>query len=197
MILEEIFLRFRFRKVLTIFFIILIVWGAFSSYKWIGKTLYPIRYKEYIANYSKQYDIDPFLVAAIIRVESKFNKDALSHKGAKGLMQIAPVTGRWAAGELGIIDYEESLLYNPEINIKIGCWYINRLKSQFDNNLELILAAYNGGSGNVAKWLNNNNYSEDGKSLKHIPFKETELYLKKVLKSYDIYRKLYKIDYFI
>lgn len=197
MILEEIFLRFRFRKVLTIFFIILIVWGAFSSYKWIGKTLYPIRYKEYIANYSKQYDIDPFLVAAIIRVESKFNKDALSHKGAKGLMQIAPVTGKWAAGELGIIDYEESLLYNPEINIKIGCWYINRLKSQFDNNLELILAAYNGGSGNVAKWLNNNNYSEDGKSLKHIPFKETELYLKKVLKSYDIYRKLYKIDYFI
>ncbi|WP_083605650.1 lytic transglycosylase domain-containing protein [Proteiniborus sp. DW1] len=190
-------MRFRFRKVLTIFFIILIVWGAFSSYKWIGKTLYPIRYKEYIANYSKQYDIDPFLVAAIIRVESKFNKDALSHKGAKGLMQIAPVTGRWAAGELGIIDYEESLLYNPEINIKIGCWYINRLKSQFDNNLELILAAYNGGSGNVAKWLNNNNYSEDGKSLKHIPFKETELYLKKVLKSYDIYRKLYKIDYFI
>lgn len=197
MILEEIFLRIRFRKILAFIFIIFIVGGAFSSYKWIGKTLYPINYKEHIADYSKQYNIDPFLVAAIIRVESKFNKSALSPKGARGLMQIAPVTGRWAAGELGIQNYDESLLYDPEVNIKVGCWYINRLNTQFNNDLELVLAAYNGGSGNVVKWLNDNKYSDNGKSLKHIPFKETELYLKKVLKSYDIYIKLYNSDYFI
>lgn len=190
-------MRIRFRKILAFIFIILIVGGAFSSYKWIGKTLYPINYKEHIADYSKQYNIDPFLVAAIIRVESKFNKSALSPKGARGLMQIAPVTGRWAAGELGIQNYDESLLYDPEVNIKVGCWYINRLNTQFNNDLELVLAAYNGGSGNVVKWLNDNKYSDNGKSLKHIPFKETELYLKKVLKSYDIYIKLYNSDYFI
>ncbi len=196
MILEEIFLQIRFRKILALIFIILIVGGVFSSYRWIGRTLYPINYKEHIANYSKKYDIDPFLVAAIIRVESKFNKDALSPKGARGLMQIAPVTGKWAAGEIEILDYKESLLYDPEINISIGCWYINKLNTQFNNNLELVLAAYNGGSGNVTKWLNDYNYSDDGKSLKHIPFKETELYLKKVKKSYDIYIKLYNSDYF-
>lgn len=189
-------MKFRFRKVFALIFVVLIGLGVFSSYKWIGKILYPINYKEHIFNYSQQYNIDPYLVAAIIRVESKFNKDALSHKGAKGLMQIAPVTGRWVAGELGIEDYEESLLFNPEINIKIGCWYLNRLNSQFNNNLELVLAAYNGGSGNVVKWLSNKKYSDDGKSLKNIPFKETELYLKKVLKSYDIYMKLYKSEDF-
>lgn len=185
-----------YRKILAIIFIVLIVGALFSSFKWIGKTLYPINYKEQIANYSEKYDIDPFLVAAIIRVESKFNKNALSPKGARGLMQIIAVTGRWAADEIGILEYKDELLYDPEVNIEIGCWYINKLNAQFDNNLELVLAAYNGGSGNVVKWLNNSEYSDDGNSLKHIPFKETELYLKKVMKSYDIYLKLYAPDFF-
>ncbi|WP_352168637.1 lytic transglycosylase domain-containing protein [Proteiniborus sp. MB09-C3] len=189
-------MQIRCRKLLAVFFVILIAGVAMSSFKWIGKILYPINYKEQIADYSNKYDIDPFLVAAIIRVESKYDKNALSHKGARGLMQIAPVTGRWASGEIGIQNYSEKLLYDPDVNIEIGCWYINKLNTQFYNNLELVLAAYNGGSGNVAKWLNDSNYSDDGKSLKHIPFKETELYLKKVKKSYDIYKKLYTSDYF-
>lgn len=189
-------LHIRFRRIVTLFFAIAIAFAGLSSLKWIGRTLYPINYKTQISTYSKKYNIDPFLVAAVIRVESKYNKNALSTKGARGLMQIAPVTGRWAASEIGILNYREELLYDPEINIQIGCWYLSKLKNQFNNNLELVLAAYNGGSGNVSKWLNDSNYSDDGKSLKYIPFKETELYIKKVTKTYDIYMKLYSPDYF-
>lgn len=184
------------RKFLEAFFAIVIVTAVLLTFKWIGRTLYPINYKEQIATYSKKYDIDPFLVAAVIRVESKYNKNALSPKEARGLMQISPITGKWGAAEIGISGYKDELLYEPDINIEIGCWYLNKLNSQFENNLELVLAAYNGGSGNVTKWLNDSNYSDDGKSLKHIPFKETELYLKKVIKSYDIYKKLYNSDFF-
>lgn len=186
----------RYRKLLAFFLIIIIVLALLSSLKWVGRTLYPIKYKEQIATYSAKYDIDPFLVAAIIRVESKYNKEAISHKEARGLMQISPITGKWGAGEIGILEYRDDLLYDPDINVEIGCWYINKLNVQFNNNLELVLAAYNGGSGNVAKWLKNSSYSDDGRSLKYIPFKETELYLKKVLKSYDIYKKLYNHNYF-
>lgn len=186
----------RYRKLIAMFFIIILAVTVLSSFKWIGRTLYPISYREHIAIYSKKYDIDPFLVAAVIRVESKYNKNALSPKGAMGLMQITPITGKWGAAEIGTLDYEQELLYEPEINIEIGCWYINKLKAQFSNNLGLVLAAYNGGSGNVTKWLNDSNYSDDGKTLKRIPFKETDLYLKKVLKSYDIYKKLYNYDFF-
>ncbi len=186
----------RYRRLLAVFFIVAIGAAVLSSYKWIGRTLYSINYREQIATYSEKYNIDPFLVAAIIRVESKYDINALSHKEARGLMQISPVTGKWGAREIGILDYKEELLYDPEINIEIGCWYINKLNAQFNNNLELVLAAYNGGSGNVTKWLKDSNYSSDGKNLNYIPFKETELYLKKVLKAYDIYKKLYNTDFF-
>lgn len=186
----------RYRKLLAIFFIIVIALAVASSFNWIGRTFYPINYKEHIVNYSKKYNVDPYLIASVIRVESKYNKNALSHKGARGLMQILPITGNWAAGDIGISGFNEELLYNPEVNIEIGCWYINKLSTQFNHNVELVLAAYNGGSGNVSKWLNDSNYSDDGKSLKNIPFKETELYIKKVLKSYDIYKKLYDMEFF-
>lgn len=184
------------RKILTLFFIIIIAILIVSNFQWIGKTLYPIKFKEEISIYSEKYNVDPFLIAAIIRVESKYNKNALSPKMAKGLMQIAPITGKWAASELGIKNYEEELLYDPKINIEIGCWYISKLKSQFNSNIELVLAAYNGGSGNVTKWLANSDYSDDGENLKYIPFKETELYIKKVLKTYNIYKKLYSESFF-
>lgn len=176
--------------------IIIILTAIYLSIGWMGKFLYPIKYREQISAYSQKYNIDPFLVISIMRIESKYNKDALSHKGARGLMQISPITGEWGASEIGILEYREDLLFEPDINIEIGCWYLNKLKCQFNNNLELMLAAYNGGSGNVTKWLRDERYSENGQSLKHIPFKETEVYIKKVLKSYDIYRKLYNTNAF-
>ena len=158
--------------------------------------MYPLDYKEYIDKYARENNIDPYLIASVINVESRFNKEAISPKGAKGLMQIIPSTGKWAAEELEIEAYEDNDLYNPDINIKIGSWYLKKLDKEFTGNQDLVLAAYNGGSGNVRKWLKNEEYSSDGINLEKIPFKETENYLKKVENNYEIYRKIYKdIDF--
>ena len=172
-------------------FLIIIALVVFNA-KWIFKTIYPIHYDDLIEKYSTTYNIDPFLAAAIIRNESKFNPNALSRKAAKGLMQIAPITGEWAAEKLNIQNYSEERLYEPELNIHIGIWYLNILYKEFDGRLELMVAAYNAGNGNVSKWLDNPEYSIDGKNLSVIPFPETRIYSKKVLRDYQIYQKLYK-----
>ena len=76
----------------------------------------------------------------------------------------------------------------------MGCWYLNNLSKEFNGDTELILAAYNGGRGNVNKWLSNGEYSKDGKALHKIPFKETEEYVRKVKFSYNIYKYLYNLE---
>lgn len=153
---------------------------------------YPVSYTHIIKQNSKEYDTDPYLIAAIINVESKYDRYAKSAKDAKGLMQITPATGKWASEMIGLDGYTEDDLYDPEINIKIGTWYVDRLLGEFDGDLDLALAAYNGGSGNVRKWLNDPRYSDDGKTLKHIPFEETRNYLDRVKKSYEIYSNKYQ-----
>jgi len=154
--------------------------------------MFPIGYKDFINKYSSEYNLDPFLVAAIINVESKYNKDVTSNKNARGLMQIGPQTGEWGASELDIQNYSHELLFHPETNIRIGTWYLSQLNKEFGYDLDLVLAAYNAGSGNVQKWLDNIEYSHDGAELTNIPFKETEEYLKKVNFNYNVYKSLYK-----
>lgn len=154
-------------------------------------TLYPIGYKDIINKYSKEYNVDPFLVASIINVESKYNKDATSNKDARGLMQIMPKTGEWAAESLNAENYNSKLLYDPEINIRFGTWYIGQLQKEFNNNMDLVYAAYNAGSGNVGKWLQDKNHSTDGKNLENIPFIQTEEYVKKVNLNYKVYSFVY------
>ncbi len=156
------------------------------------KIIYPIYYHEIIDQYAIEYHLDPYLVAAIIKTESKFSEKAESNKQARGLMQIVPVTGKWAAQELKITDYNETMLFIPDINIRIGCWYLDKLRTEFGGNLSLMITAYNGGSGNVHKWLKNRNYSEDGRTLQKIPFDETRMYVKRVLKNYKIYKTIYR-----
>lgn len=107
-------------------------------------------------------------------------------------MQISLVTGEWAFTELNIDGYTLDKLYEPETNIMVGCWYLNVLQEEFNGDLRLVLAAYNGGSGNVSKWLKDEKYSKDGKTLDRIPYKETEEYVNKVLRYNEIYRKVYK-----
>ncbi len=157
----------------------------------IVSVFYPIGYKNIINKYSKEYNVDPYLVVSIINVESKYNKDAISNKDARGLMQIGPQTGQWAAEFLKIDNYNESKLFDPEINIRIGIWYIDQLKKEFGDRTDLVLAAYNAGSGNVNKWLLDEKHSKDGR-LTNIPFSETDDYLNKVKKNYRVYKLLYK-----
>ena len=138
--------------------------------------------------YSKEYGIDDSLVYSVIKVESKFNKKAVSKRNAKGLMQISEITQNWAQEELGLENID---IFDPETNIKIGCWYLNKLFKEF-NDLDLVITAYNGGSGNVSKWLKNDAYSRDGNKLHEIPFEETKNYLDKVKENYRVYKALYR-----
>lgn len=180
------------KRITVLCVIIVIVYFAFRMYFMIN---YPLSYQTLIKKYSEKYDVDPYLVAAIINVESKFDKNAVSNKNARGLMQIAPITGKWASEELNIDDFDVDDLFDPELNIMIGSWYLNILSQEFDNNLQLILAAYNAGSGNVVRWLQNKMYSEDGKSLMIIPFTETKDFVKKVQKNISIYKILYEDEF--
>ena len=138
--------------------------------------------------YSKEYGIDDSLVYSVIKVESKFNIKAVSKRNAKGLMQISEITQNWAQEELGLENID---IFDPETNIKIGCWYLNKLFKEF-NDLDLVITAYNGGSGNVSKWLKNDAYSRDGNKLHEIPFEETKNYLEKVKENYRVYKALYR-----
>ncbi|HZX45686.1 MAG TPA: lytic transglycosylase domain-containing protein [Clostridia bacterium] len=163
-----------------------------NSATWVMKVLFPVYHRDIIFRYSEKYGVDPYLIAAIIRAESKFYHKATSRKDARGLMQISPITGMWAAQVLGIEGYDPEMLYEPETNIMIGCWYVHMLKKEFGDNLKTVIAAYNGGSGNVTRWLADERYSSDGRALDHIPFGETRGYVEKVIKNYRIYSNLYR-----
>ncbi len=178
-------------RMIAIIIVIVAILLALQNAKWILKKIYPLHYEDIINKYASKYQVDPHLVVAIMRNESKFNPNALSSKGAKGLMQIAPITGRWASEKLAIENYEEEMLYDIDLNIQIGCWYLDILHQEFNSNLDLIIAAYNAGNGNVSKWINQPEYSKDGENLDTIPFEETRTYLQKVTKDYAIYKWIY------
>jgi soluble lytic murein transglycosylase len=156
-----------------------------------AKRIFPLKYKEYVIKYSIQNKIDPYLVFAVIKAESSFKPEAKSKKDARGLMQITEGTGAWGAAELKLESYSVESLFDPEINIRIGCWYLSRLMEEFNNEIDLVIAAYNGGSGNVSQWLKNREYSTSGKALDKIPFSETHTFLKRVKLYYSIYKTLY------
>ena len=179
----------KYKVIVITFFIGLIL--ILMNIKPLGRHFNTLKYNEFITKYSTEYSLDPYLVAALIKAESNFNKNAKSQKDAYGLMQITEKTGQWAAGEMKISNFNSDLLYDPEFNIKMGCWYLDNLKKQFNGNMDVVLAAYNGGRGNVQKWLNNAQHSTDGSSLNYIPFKETDKYVKRVNTNYKIYKFLY------
>lgn len=180
------------RKKSSWLIILLIIIGVLAAFniKAIGRYFYPIKYSNYIFEYSKQYNLDPYMVAAIIKTESNYNPNAKSSKNAYGLMQITGSTGICIAESLKIENFDVKKLYEPEYNINIGCWYLRDLKNEF-KNMDLVIAAYNGGRGNVKQWLKDSKYSTDSKTLKYIPFKETDQYLKRVNTSYRMYKWLY------
>jgi len=123
-----------------------------SNEKDIVENHIQVPYSEEIEAYSEIYGLDPYLVAAIIKTESGFDKDIVSSMGAVGLMQIMPSTGEWIARQLNIENFSIEMLKNEDVNIEMGCWYLNYLKNQLKYTNEM-LAAYNGGIGNVCKWL--------------------------------------------
>ncbi|MEW9095157.1 MAG: lytic transglycosylase domain-containing protein [Clostridiaceae bacterium] len=181
----------QLKKLIKITIVILIVVVAIKQVPNAMKKLYPLKYSDIVYKYSKEYDIDPYLVFSVIKAESNFNPNAVSHKDAYGLMQVTSTTGEWIAEQMKIEDFTLNKLFEPEYNIHMGCWYIDNLRKEFGDNMDVVLAAYNAGRGNVQKWLNDTEHSKDGENLHYIPFKETDKYVKKVKVNYKIYKFLY------
>ena len=147
---------------------------------------YPVKYKEEIIQIAEDYDVDASLIASVANVESGYKQDAFSSKGAVGIMQLMPSTAQWLAEKIGA-QYSEELLLNGEYNLRLGGYYLSFLIKTFEDE-NTAICAYNAGQGNVQNWLQNKEYSNDGKTLQKIPFSETEKYLKKVLKNQYYYK---------
>lgn len=175
----------------NIFNLLLVILAILLGVTFALTVIYPLGYREEIVEYSEKQDIDPFLVASIIRTESNFYNQAVSKKDAKGLMQITPTTAEWISGEINEVNFTEDDLFDPKTNIKFGTWYLNKIGTNYDD-LDIILSCYNAGSGNVSEWLKDKELSSDGLKLDKIPFKETDEYVKKVKSNKKIYRLLYK-----
>lgn len=151
----------------------------------------PIEYASVIEEYSSEYELDPYMVAAVINTESGFNPDAVSRVGAIGLMQIMPDTGDWIAGKLGLDSYSSDALYDPGTNIRFGCWYLHFLHERFHGDATLVAAAYNAGHGRVDDWLNDEAVADAEGNLVRIPYEETSDYVEKIRNTTNEYRKTY------
>ncbi len=152
--------------------------------------MYPLKYVDIINANAAEYGLEPEFICAVIHAESRFNEKAVSHKGAYGLMQLTSPTAAWLAKEMGIDDFEQEQIFQPEINIKLGTYYLKKLLKNYKGDIINALAAYNAGSGNVSNWLKDPNYSKDGTSLSKIPFPQTKSYIDKVkfnLKLYGLF----------
>lgn len=161
---------------------------------WAKVRNYPLEYREVVDAYADEYQLDPALVCAVIYAESGFRPDAVSVDGARGMMQIMPETGEWIASKLGEDDFDVERLFEPELNVRYGCWFLNYLFNRFSGDARKALAAYNAGQGNVDSWLEQPEYSPDGETLEYIPVRETRNYVKKVQAAHDVYLELYYQD---
>ena len=156
----------------------------------IMKKLYPLKYSEYVQKYAEEYNMDKYMVYAIIKAESNFDENAKSSSNAIGLMQIMETTAIETARKMNLEVTEEEL-FKPEINIKIGLKYFTNLLNHYNNNYPLAIIAYNAGMGNVDSWIKNGTIKEDGTDIENVPYKETNNYVRKILRDYEIYKGLY------
>ena len=164
--------------------------GGLAVRKAVMQTLYPVRYDEFVETYTTAHKLEKSFIYAVIKCESSFDPNAVSNVGARGLMQIMPETYRWLQSKTGDKDGEEQL-FDPETSIRYGCMLYEILLRQFGDE-RVAVCAYHAGMGNVEKWLQNPQYSDDGKTLKNIPFPATAHYADKVLRVQKIYETLYK-----
>lgn len=151
---------------------------------WVGRWAYPYPHRATIEREAKKRGLDPLWIAAIIRQESGFHPEARSNVGAMGLMQLMPNTARWAAQHVGLKDFQVAQLADPETNIVLGTWYVAYLLKQF-KSMDKVLAAYNGGEGNVSYWG-----TLRGEQLAYA-HPETQSYVASCERSHRRYQSLY------
>ena len=176
-----------------VFAILILLFGILKLQNYILKKIYKIEYSEYVYKYSEENDIDPLLTFSIIKAESNFKRNIKSSSGAIGLMQLMEATAIEEANEINERILVTESLYNPEMNIKIGTKYFAKLAKRYENVL-IALAAYNAGIGNVDSWIKDGIIKADGSDIENIPFKETNNYVREIVRNYRIYKELYE-DY--
>ena len=173
------------------FFVILIIAIIGNAISFSHK--FPLRFREEIVKYSNEYELDPAFVASIINTESSFKEDVVSSQGAIGLMQLMPSTAKYISNLMGENEFNTEMLFDPKININYGCYYLKYLSSKFEDK-KVVLSAYNAGEGNVKKWLNDDKFSDDGVSLKTMPYYETISYIEKIENGINYYKGRFKFN---
>ena len=160
------------------------------KYKVLG-IFYQQSYTDEVEASAEEFNVDENLTYAVIRTESGFREDVVSRAGAVGLMQLMPETFAWLQEKLdGEVKYTAEDLKDPAVNIRYGTYYLSYLTGLY-GDVETALAAYNAGTTNVDRWLSDSEYSDDGKTLKSIPYSETAKYVKKVTDAWEKYRNIY------
>jgi len=175
------------RRLLGFVVLGVVIVGAFAvvdltNPPWYERIRYPLRYPEYVRVHAQRHSLDPALLAAVIYQESKFRAGAKSSSGAIGLMQLTPATARGIAIRTHGSAFRTKDLYNPEINIRYGAWYLDNLFRKYGTE-RLVLAAYNAGQGNVDRWRANG---------QPIQFSETKAYVSRVEDLKRIYRDAWR-----
>lgn len=173
-------------KILAIAIIILIITISLRSI--IIKINYPQKYSEYVEKYAKEYEVEKELIYAMIKAESNFRHNVISNKKAIGLMQILESTAYEVAQDIDKEITKEEII-NPETNICLGTKYISNLIKKY-GNIGLAVASYNAGIGNVDSWIEEGTIQKEGTDLENIPFKETNNYVRKILRDYEVYKQI-------
>ena len=174
------------RRVVVLVALLAAVAGAFAyvnaaSPPWYERLRYPLAYQQIVRGHARHYRLDPALLAAVIYQESKFRPDVRSSSGAVGLMQLLPATAKGIALHTGGARFRVDDLYDPEINVRYGAWYLRHLLDRYRDE-ETALAAYNAGQKNVDRWLS------EGAGIR---FAETRDYVRRVERLKQIYRDAY------
>jgi peptidoglycan lytic transglycosylase len=157
----------------------------------LWKLAFPIPYRKSLEEYSREYSLDPYLVAALVRQESEFNARAVSRSNAYGLAQVLPSTGRQLSRKLGMRGFRANMLFQPDTNLRMGTYYLRSLLDQLQGQSEQALASYNAGKRHVTTWITWNQFREPAEFVETIPFNETRNYVQSVLRNADVYRRLY------
>lgn len=178
-------------RVFLILFLLAAMVGVLQS-KMFWKWLYPIPYYDDIREIAFTNRVDPFLIAAVIRTESKFHETNVSHAGAIGLMQLMPDTARWIAEKSGVPYNDPTDLAEPHINLQLGSWYLAYLQKHYQGNVVAAVAAYNAGPNQVDRWLQEGIWSGELKDSEKIPVGETRHFVGRVFYNYQKYCEIYR-----
>jgi soluble lytic murein transglycosylase len=152
----------------------------------------PLRHEDIIRQQAGQKGIDPALIAGVIYAESHFRDGQVSAAGAQGLMQLTPATARYIARKSGGVAFKVDDLGTPQVNIAYGAYYLRYLMKRYGNNENFALAAYNGGEGNVDRWIARARAKDEALTIDAIPFAETRAYVTKVQDAQAEYRRTYR-----